>query len=548
MSNYLKIALYQFNSVVGDLSANTDKIIKAIDEAKANQCDLFIMPELAICGYPPEDLLFRSNFKEQVKAQLQRLLQVKDITVLVSCPSFDETILHNSVYVIKDGRILARYDKQLLPNYGVFDEKRYFSSGEHSVIVTCKDVKIGVIICEDMWGSEPILSASQLGAEIICVLNASPYAKHKHQERLNVAKARITEAGLPIIYVNAIGGQDELIFDGASFIMDAKQNIVVQLPMAREHLGFVNYAAGLFASTTSNAPEAHNPYPDFYHHHYPDQIEGMYHALTLAVKDYVIKNKFKKVILGLSGGIDSALTLAIACDALGKDMVSVVMLPSRYTAAMSIADAKQMAQILGVSYQEISIEPILEQLITSISVNGNEVTGITLENLQARARGIIIMALSNSTGALVLTTGNKSEMAVGYATLYGDMAGGFAPLKDVLKTEVYQLAKWRNLHREIIPHNIITRSPTAELRENQTDQDSLPDYDILDNILQLMVEHECSSQDVIAKGYASEQVLLVAKLLKISEYKRQQSAIGPKVSHVSFTKDWRYPITHHYEY
>lgn len=543
MSNYLKIALHQFNPIVGDLATNTDKIMKAIDAAKANQCDLFIMPELAICGYPPEDLLFRSDFKVRVEKQIQRLLQVRDITLLVSCPSFDETILHNSVYVIRDGQILARYDKQILPNYGVFDEKRYFSAGEHAVVFTCKDTKIGVIICEDIWGSGPILSASDLGAEVICVLNASPYTKYKYQERLKVAKARIAESGLPIIYVNAIGGQDELIFDGASFIMDAKQNIVVQLPMAKECLGFANYSAGSFTNSRY-VPEAQNCCPDYY----PDQIEGMYRALTLAVKDYVIKNNFKKVILGLSGGIDSALTLAIACDALGKDMVSVVMLPSRYTASMSNTDAKQMAQILDVSYQEISIEPILEQLITSISANGNKVTGITLENLQARARGIIIMALSNSTGALVLTTGNKSEMAVGYATLYGDMAGGFAPLKDILKTEVYQLAKWRNLNQEIIPHNIVTRPPTAELRENQIDQDSLPDYTILDTILNLMVEHGFSTQDVIAKGYPDETVSLVARLLKISEYKRQQSAIGPKVSDVSFTKDWRYPITHHYEY
>lgn len=536
----LKVAVYQFNPLVGDLQGNTDKLINKAIEAQQNGCDLFISSELALCGYSPEDLLFRPDFYSQLSTQLERFKILNGITMLIGCPYRENHLNYNSVFVIRDGLILGRYDKSILPNYGVFDEARYFKSGAEPLVFTCSGVKIGVLICEDVWQSAPALLAANAQSELLCVLNASPYDIDKQNRRLQVVHARVRETRLPLIYVNQFGAQDDLVFEGASFALNADQKLIMRLPVFVEKLAYIDYIKTVEVIGTIKPENITN---------YPLEIEAIYGALVVAVRDYINKNKFSGVVLGLSGGIDSALTLAIAYDALGSDRVMAVMMPSPYTADISINDSRDMVKRLGVRYEEIAISPIFNQFESQLDGIFNGLAkDTTEENLQARIRGTLLMAIANKLGYLVLTTGNKSEMATGYATLYGDMAGGFAPLKDVLKTQVYQLSIWRNKISDIIPERIITRAPSAELRENQTDQDSLPDYAILDQIITLLVDELCSCADVIHRGFDPEVVYKVARLLKLNEYKRRQAAVGPKISMRAFTRDWRYPITNQFEY
>lgn len=531
----IKIAIHQFNPTVGAISANVDQLIQSINQAAKNGCHLFVSSELAICGYPPEDLLFRSDFYTECQQQLQRFKSIANITMLIGCPYTENGLSYNSVFAISDGEITARYDKQLLPNYGVFDEKRYFSAGNKTLVIECNRIKIGVIICEDVWQEMPAKKCMDAGADLICVLNASPYEVSKHKQRLNTLRLRVGETKLPFIYVNQWGGQDELVFDGASFAINPDQGII-QFSAFSDAISEVEYLNNKLVCSDMILA-------------YPEKISAIYTALVVGVRDYINKNGFKGALLGLSGGIDSALTLAIAVDALGANRVMAVMMPSQYTAAISVIDSREMIKRLGVRYEEIEINPIFKQFEAGLEPIFNGLTNDTTEeNLQARTRGTLLMAISNKLGYLVLTTGNKSEMTTGYATLYGDMAGGFAVLKDVLKTTVYELSRWRNTVSDIIPKRIITRPPSAELRDNQMDQDSLPDYAVLDQIIDLMVEDKLSSSDILAKGFALEDVTKVARLLKMNEYKRRQAAVGPKISQSAYAKDWRYPITNGFKF
>ena len=532
-NHIIKIAAYQFNPIVGGLSTNTDRLMSAIHTAKANCADLFITSELSICGYPPEDLLYRNSFYTECFKMLERFKSIYGITMLIGCPYTENGLIYNSVFAISDGEIIGRYDKQCLPNYGVFDEQRYFRAGDKPLILQIKNTKVGVIVCEDMWHKDPSLLYKDV--DLLCVLNASPFERNKHQERLNLARQRVIDIAVPLIYVNQTGGQDELVFDGASFAINHDGAIAMQLPEFEEKLSYVEYNSGKLS--LGEIATYHN------------DIESIYQALVLGVRDYIDKNGFKGVVLGLSGGIDSALTLAIAVDALGYDRVMAIMMPSKYTADISISDSRDMVNRLQVRYEEIVINPIFEKFQNSLqNIFSGHDSDTTEENLQARIRGTLLMAISNKFGFLVLTTGNKSEMTTGYATLYGDMAGGYAVLKDVLKTDVYRLSNYRNSISEIIPQRIITRAPSAELRENQTDQDSLPDYDILDAIIHKMVECSESSSDIIQSGFDEVTVNKVAYLLKANEYKRRQAAIGPKISNKAYAKDWRYPITNKFKF
>lgn len=534
----MKIAIYQFNATIGALQSNTNKITEKIIEAKSQGCSLFLLPELALCGYPPEDLLLREDFHTQIRDNIDTFLNISGITIVLPTPYVIDGKCFNSALIIRDGVILSRYDKKLLPNESVFDDKRYFEPGASTCIVECNGVKIGIVICEDMWGSEPILETKKNGAQIICVLNASPFYDTKFEERVKVARRRVLDCNLPLIYVNAVGAQDEIVYDGASFILDTRGEICFQLKSFVEDVIYVEYDHNFVIKNNVVS----NTYPNF--------EERIYSALVLGVRDYVHKNGFNGVVLGLSGGIDSALTLAIVVDAIGANNVTAVMMPSIYTAEISIADSRDMVKRLQIKdYHEIEINKIFAQFNQELApIFNNMPIDATEENLQARIRGTLNMAISNKFGYLVLTTGNKSEMATGYATLYGDMAGGFAVLKDVLKTVVYRLSKWRNMDEEVIPSRIIKRPPSAELRDNQVDQDSLPDYEILDQIINHLVEDKLSVNDIINKGFSSVDVNKVAHLIKLNEYKRRQSAVGPKVTKTGFTKDWRYPITSHFKF
>ncbi|MCX8514728.1 MAG: NAD+ synthase [Burkholderiales bacterium] len=538
MTNSVKVALFQFNPTVGDIVENTNKIIAGINSAIAKGCNLFITSELAICGYSPEDLLFRANFYQQINQQLKRLLTFKDITLIIGCPYQQMEHTFNSAMVINSGQITHRYDKKCLANYGVFDEKRYFTVGQQQIIFELNGIKIGVLICEDLWHQEQAINLQQAGAQLICVLNASPYWQNKHTTRLELVKSLVKQIKIPIIYVNQFGGQDEVVYDGSSFIMLEDQQIQLPAFVECNFFATIDYLDQRYS--VSCKPVAPANY---------DSTQLLYQALTVALKDYVTKNNFAGVILGLSGGIDSALTLAIAYDALGSDKIMALMMPSIYTAAISKEDARAMAHKLKIKYHEIEITDLFNQFKTTLSLSfAGTAEDTTEENIQARIRGTLLMALSNKFGFLVITTGNKSEMATGYATLYGDMAGGFALLKDVLKVDVYKLAKWRNLQTEIIPHRIITRPPSAELRADQTDQDSLPPYPLLDRIIELLVENNLSQEEIINLGFAPDVVNKIARLIKVNEYKRRQAAIGPKISKVSFARDWRYPITNKFNF
>ncbi|MFM2396749.1 MAG: hypothetical protein RLZZ434_1331 [Pseudomonadota bacterium] len=510
------VAIAQINCLVGDLAGNQAKIIASAKEAQAKGATLLLTPELSLCGYPPEDLLLRSDFLQACDAALQALsLAVPDMTLVVGHPQALNGGCYNAASVLQGGKIVASYHKQALPNYSVFDEKRYFSPGHAPLVFIHQGVQLGLLICEDIWQAEPARLARAAGAELLLVINASPFDLEKQASRLSMLRERALELALPIVYLNSVGGQDELVFDGGSMVVAADGQVTQHLPSFETALATVTLDAGKLISQPL-APAL-------------SQEASVYQALTLGLADYVAKNRFPGVVLGLSGGVDSALTLAIAVDALGAD---------------SVDDAIDMAKRLGVRYSILPIGPLFEGFKATLAP---EFAGLpfdtTEENLQARIRGMLLMALSNKFGSMVLTTGNKSEMAVGYCTLYGDMAGGFALLKDVFKTLVYRLCAYRNGLSSVIPERIITRPPSAELRADQTDQDSLPDYAVLDAIVAAYVEQDLGRADILAMGFAPADVTRVLKLIDSNEYKRRQSPVGVRISHKNFGKDRRYPIT-----
>lgn len=527
----MKIAIAQMNCMVGDIAGNVAQIIAYTQRAKSQGATLVVTPELSLCGYPPEDLLLRDDFLQACARALNKLCdETQGVTLIVGHPHQVGELCYNAASVIQDGKILATYHKHALPNYSVFDEKRYFAAGEHALVFEHQSVLIGVLICADVWETAPALKAKAAGAQLLIALNASPFHIEKHRTRLEVLRERVAETTLPIFYVNMVGGQDELVFDGGSFVLSDTGTITHHLNTFEHEIAIVDFQ--------SAKPLAGRIAPHL-------SVEAsVYQALTLGLRDYVRKNGFPGVVLGLSGGIDSALTLAIAVDALGAEHVHAVLMSSEFTANMSVEDAVEMANTLGVKHSLIPIATLFEQFRSALST---EFAGLpfdtTEENLQARIRGMLLMALSNKFGSIVVTTGNKSEMAVGYCTLYGDMAGGFALLKDVPKTLVYKLSQYRNSLSQVIPQRIITRPPSAELRENQLDQDSLPPYEILDGIIEAYVEDDLSRAEIIALGYQAADVSRVMKLIDRNEYKRRQAPVGVRITDRGFGKDRRYPIT-----
>ena len=532
MSRSLSIALAQLNLLVGDIEGNTERMLQTVQEQQKAGADLVMFTELALSGYPPEDLLYRNDFYQRCDAQLHRLQQAStEVAILVGHPWREGDKLYNALSLFSEGQLLTRYFKQQLPNYGVFDEKRYFEAGNETCVVELKGYQLGLLICEDLWFSEPVGAAKAAGAEMILSINASPYNREKPYIRKTLMAGHCQRTHLPLVYLNQIGGQDELIFDGCSKVFDAAGNMTHRLTAFAEQVTLLELNELEVVPMT--APAAELP-----------QLAQVYEALVLAVRDYVTKNGFKGAVLGLSGGIDSALTLAIAVDALGKDKVQALMMPFRYTADISIADAKEEAEILGIEFDIVSIEPMFDAFMGQLTpmFAGTE-RDTTEENLQARCRGVVLMALSNKRRSIVLTTGNKSEMAVGYATLYGDMAGGFDVLKDVPKTLVFKLSEYRNTVSYVIPQRVIDRPPSAELAPDQLDQDSLPPYDILDAILEGYVERDKSVADLVAEGFDEAIVRKVIRLVDINEYKRRQAAVGPRITARNFGKDRRYPIT-----
>lgn len=532
MSRSFSIALAQLNLLVGDIEGNTDRMLAILDEQQRVGTDLVVFSELALTGYPPEDLLYRNDFYQRCQSQLERLQQASGLTgILVGHPWRENNKLYNALSLFAEGKLLARYYKQRLPNYGVFDEQRYFSAGDEACVVDFKGYRLGLLICEDVWFNEPIDAVAAAGAEILLSINASPYDYKKPPIRNTLLEAHCQRTGLPLVYLNQVGGQDELIFDGCSKVFDANGNVTHHLAAFAEQIEQVVFHDTQIAAMPA-LPEPLAP------------LAQIYNALVLAVRDYIIKNGFQGVVLGLSGGIDSALTLAIAVDALGKDKVQAVMMPFRYTADISIADAKEEAELLDVEFDILSIESMFDAFMEQLTPMFKDAKrDTTEENLQARCRGVILMALSNKRRRLVLTTGNKSEMSVGYATLYGDMAGGFDVLKDVPKTLVFKLSEYRNTLSYVIPQRVIDRPPSAELAPDQLDEDSLPSYDILDAILAGYIEQDKSVAELVAKGFDEAVVRKVIRLVDINEYKRRQAAVGPRITVRNFGKDRRYPIT-----
>lgn len=525
----LKILMAQINPTVGALAANREHIIKIIKSKQADH-QVIIFPELALTGYPPEDLLFRNEFHQAVIENLQ-LIQAAtdDCFVFIGHPSLDQKNCYNSVSIFHQGQKITEYSKQNLPNYKIFDEARYFTPGKKNpCVIEVNNYKMGICICEDAWQPGPVEDLIAAGTSIILIINASPFDESKYQKREHLLNS-YAKQGISIIYVNQVGGQDELLFDGQSLAMDQQGTICARAPAFKEDLSTVEIHGTQI--TGQIAPLL-------------NKEALLYEALVCGTKDYVNKNHFPGVLLGLSGGIDSALTLAIATDALGAERVHAVLMPSRYTAEMSYEDALTELALLGVDHSMLSIEPAFNTLLTTLKPVFHDLPeDTTEENMQARIRGLLLMAMSNKTGNMVLTTSNKSESAVGYATLYGDMCGGFSVLKDVLKTDVYKLARYRNTLSEVIPERVITRPPSAELRANQTDQDSLPDYAVLDAIIVAYMEHNLSPAQIIQKGFKAEEVTKIIHLIRRNEYKRRQAAPGIKISLMAFGKDWRYPIT-----
>ncbi|AOK00948.1 MULTISPECIES: NAD+ synthase [Burkholderia] len=559
-----RLALAQINVTVGDFAGNVARIVAAARAAHNDGAHLMIAPELALSGYPPEDLLLRPAFYTAAAAALEALAdalrEFNGLAVLVGHPlrsaageaaggepavdgnanrpierGVPPVDTYNAASLIVGGKIVGTYRKQDLPNADVFDEKRYFATDTEPLVFELNGVKYGVIICEDAWHASAAQIAKAAGAQVLLIPNGSPYHMNKEALRIDILRARIRETGLPMVYVNLVGGQDELVFDGGSFVLDGDGVLVAKMPLFDEGHAIVEF-------------DGARPLPGAIAPELPVDAQ-VYRALVTGVRDYIGKNGFPGVLIGLSGGVDSALVLAVACDALGPERVRAVMMPSRYTADISTTDAAEMARRVGVRYDEIAIAPMFDAFRAALAGEfAGRAEDATEENIQARIRGTLLMALSNKFGSIVLTTGNKSEMAVGYCTLYGDMAGGFAVIKDIAKTQVYQLCRYRNATpdygtRDVIPERILTRAPSAELRENQTDQDSLPPYDVLDAIMRMYMEEDRPLGEIVAAGYAEADVARVTRLIKINEYKRRQAPIGIRVTHRAFGRDWRYPIT-----
>ena len=526
----MKIAVAQINTTVGDFTGNAERIRRSIEEARSRGAHLVVTPELALSGYPAEDLLLRDDFCDQCARALQDLAaECVDLPVVVGHPYREGRTRYNAASLLRGGRIERIYFKQRLPNYQVFDEKRYFEAGSGACIFEVEGVKVGLTICEDLWFPEPAAQAKAAGAQLLLSINASPYHRNKLAERYKVMGARVKETGLPLIYVHWVGGQDELVFDGASFALDGKGKIVYQGETFQEALDIVELESG--QPRGSMAPPL-------------TEEETIYRALMTGTRDYVLKNNFPGVILGLSGGVDSALVLAICVDALGADRVHAVMMPSDYTASMSIEDAREMARIHGVRYTEIAIRPMVEAFTKSLAPSfAGRPDDATEENLQSRIRGTLLMAMSNKLGSIVVTTGNKSEMATGYATLYGDMAGGYAVIKDIVKTLVYRVSNWRNSQGLVIPQRVIDRAPSAELRPDQTDQDTLPPYEVLDAVVERYMERDMTPEAIAGMGFDLASVNQVVRLIRLNEYKRRQAPPGVRITPRGFGKDWRYPIT-----
>jgi NAD+ synthase (glutamine-hydrolysing) len=540
MSDSFKIALAQLDLLVGDVRGNAARVVGGTRQAHADfAADLVLFPELSLSGYPPEDLLFHRGFRRQIEAGLEQVrAESGEAALLLGFPEYAKGGIYNSAALVIKGEIVAIHRKAQLPNYKVFDEKRYFEAGTQPTVADCRGVKLGILVCEDLWVPEPAQLARAAGAELLVVINASPYEIHKQREREEVARARTRDVQLAIAYVNLVGGQDELVFDGNSFVMNAQGDVVVRAPAFEEGTWVAEFkrdARGrLIAQPGQVAVELSDE-------------ASVYGALVVGVRDYVNKHRFPGVVMGLSGGVDSALTLAIAVDALGKERVQAVMMPSRYTSAMSLDDARQQALALGVTYSELSIEGMFEATLATLRNEfGDRAPDATEENIQSRCRMLLLMGLSNKTGRMLLTTGNKSEMAVGYATLYGDMAGGFAPIKDCSKLLVYRLAKYRNSQSHVIPQRVIDRAPSAELRPEQKDSDSLPPYELLDPILEAFIEEDLSVDEIEARGFDRATIGRVLDLVKRNEYKRRQAPPGVRVSRRAFGRDWRYPITSGY--
>lgn len=547
MTDQLSIALAQLNPTVGDLPGNGRRILAARAEAAAKGADLVVCPELSVSGYPPEDLVLKPFFLDKVAATVDELAAATadgGPALLVGAPWRQDGAVFNAALLLEAGRVAAVRLKHDLPNYGVFDEKRVFVAGPLPGPVNFRGVRLGVMICEDMWTPDVAETLAESGAEILVSPNGSPFETGKLDRRLNLATLRVVETGLPLIYVNQVGGQDELVFDGASFALGADRSLAAQAPAFTESLLLTRWTRDEGGGWVCAEGERHAP---------PDELGAIYQALTLGLRDYVNKNRFPGVILGLSGGIDSALSAAVAVDALGPDRVHGVMMPSPYTSRESLEDAAESAELLDCRIDTIPIIPAMDAFSSMLApAFAGRDPDITEENLQSRARGVVLMALSNKFGAMVLSTGNKSEVSVGYATLYGDMCGGYSVLKDVYKTTVYALSRWRNDNLpegargsagRVVPERVLTKAPTAELKPDQTDQDSLPPYDELDDILRCLVEEEMGVPDIVARGHAPATVDKVWRLLHVAEYKRRQACPGVKITSRLFGRDRRYPIT-----
>ena len=541
MKNKISIVLAQLDLAVGDISGNTKLIIDSCEKAKnQHNADLIIFPELSISGYPPEDLLLHSGFKRRINDALNSIKdEVAGISALIGFPDYNDDSIYNACAVFRDKEEIVKYRKEALPNYSVFDEKRYFTSDEQPTVFELKGKKIGINICEDIWHKSAAMKAKESGADLIIVINGSPYEKDGQSKRENIVKQRALQTDLPIVYLNMIGGQDELVFDGASFVMSKNGEIKYRATSFEESMDLFefdlinNECVPIKSNISSKLSVA----------------ESVYKALVRGTKDYIEKHKFSGVVMGLSGGIDSALTLSIACDAIGSDKVRAVMMPYLFTSVMSLEDAQCQADTLNIKYDILPISSLYDStvdLLQPIFLNSEKDS--TEENIQSRARGLLLMAISNKTGSMLLTTGNKSEMAVGYATLYGDMAGGFAPIKDCTKTMVKKLAKYRNTISEVIPNRVIEREPSAELRENQHDSDSLPPYDVLDPILEAFIEEDLSVEEIVERGFERETVTSILEMVKRNEYKRRQAPPGVRISNRAFGRDWRYPITSGYTF
>jgi len=537
----LRIVVAQLNLLVGDVGGNAARIIEVIRElAAGGQTDLVVFPELALSGYPPEDLLFHAGFREQIGSALAEIAAASEgLSVLLGYPEYQGGHIFNAAALCADGELRANYRKQCLPNYSVFDEQRYFTPGSDTLVVDIKGVQVGIAICEDIWESGPSAALAAAGASLIVTLNGSPFELNKQDRREALLAERARETGLPVLYANLVGGQDELVFDGGSCLVDASGLVRARAAAFAECLLRVGFSVGQAGSVVHDGSLA----PRL-------ELEAsVYQALVTGVRDYVRKNGFPGVVLGLSGGIDSALTLAIAVDALGHGAVQAVMMPYRYTSAISLEDARAQAETMQVDYHVLPIGPLMESARAGLDpLFAGLPEDTTEENLQSRSRGLLLMAISNKTGRMVLATGNKSEMAVGYATLYGDMAGGFAPIKDCPKTLVYRLARYRNRQREVIPLRVIEREPSAELRPDQKDSDSLPPYEVLDEILDALILEDRSVEEIAAGGKDPAVVARVLEMVRRSEYKRRQAPPGVRISSRAFGRDWRYPITSGYRH